>query len=382
MKKQKAGIGFLAVVGGLVGVWWIYRHAKKTYRELERREEENREILSKTGMSEEEADKISVSSAMQNISAPQEKTKITESEKTSEDSDYDINLVKKLFTWARFDSDIPVECMDIDEISSEERENIVHFIQRYDPKKGRNMLDLLFELPTSALPDVKEGGKARRRHADGMTCVGDFMKTLRGKFDEETGILKKSEVILDWEKMVRDEKNVGFKIKSSIGADVNLEGYFFLEYEEFIDDEWKTCTKMVKILPEFYKNNKLNPNHTRVTDYVCDIKDYYEDKEVDNLPISSATDNIRNIEILGAMIAIRVTFPMQDTMHIDGINFESAKEILRDIYYKLEVKGSGDGSFKYEYYLFHNPNFDEVEEVYCTEKDQNGKLAVKVADYF
>ena len=52
----KAALVLLAVGGGL---YWVIKHSKKTYQEIGRREKENREILKKSGFTEEDLDILS-----------------------------------------------------------------------------------------------------------------------------------------------------------------------------------------------------------------------------------------------------------------------------------------------------------------------------------
>jgi hypothetical protein len=362
MKKQKVGLIVLGCAVVLGGVYFIYKHAKKTYREIDRREKENKNILEKSGLTEEDFEKEDENSGSDRESGV----------------DYDINLSKKLYEKMRFDSGIDLDCIDLEKILDEgPSEHVVHVYQRFDNRTRRNILDFLFEIPLSALPEGPMA-KNKRSYADGNTCVGDFVRTVKGKWDE-----KKECPVQGWvewmREIVQDPENLGFNIKKgNFFVDCQLEGYIYLSYERFDEEskEWQEVKSFGKVQRTMFENNPLDSSHTKLTEYVYDVAEVLsKGEEVVSLPLDS--DEYRNAKICDIICAVRVSFNMQDRWHVDGINVTSASKILNKIYEESEVSGYRDGIFRYERFLFYDPDAIDCVCVFSEERDEEtGKVRV------
>lgn len=362
MKKQKVGLIVLGCAVVLGGVYFIYKHARKTYREIERRENENKKILEKSGLTEEDFEKEDENSGSDRESG----------------IDYDINLSKKLYERMRFDSDIELDCIDSDKIIKEgPSEHVVHVYQRFDDRTKRNILDFLFQLPLSALPEGPLA-KNKRSYADGNTCVGDFVRTVKGTWNDEEKCSVQGWV--EWmREIVQDPENLGFNIKKGdFFVDSQLEGYIYLSYERFDEEsrEWEEVRSFGKVHRTMFENNPFDPSHTKLTEFVYDVAEAIKSGEGEvSLPLDS--DECRNAKICDIICAVRVSFNMQDQWHIDGINVTSAGKILDKIYEKSEVSGYKDGIFRYERFLFYDPDAIDSVCVFSEERNEGtGKVRV------
>lgn len=349
----------LVILGG--GAWYIVNRARKTYQELGRREEENREILKQSGMKEEEVDH-----------APK-----------PGDPDYgvDINicLPRIIFEKGYFESDIEQWHFDLDRAlgysdrdgnkvdSDEDRfppsEHVVHIRQRFDEKSKRNLLDFIFEIPVSALPYDKEA----RSYKDGNTCVADFVKALRGNKDKETGKYSGG-FAREMEKVISDPRNVGIPgIRSKAVVEQRVEGFYFATYKETFEDgsEPLECSAMLTIPESHYTNNQYNPDHDKVSDFVYDLLQVIKTDGPQDLVFDR--EDIIDGKVGDVLLGFRVTVKLRDAYHIDGINANSAISILEKIVDEFQVIGWNKGLFKYEYFMFYAPNDNDLLECYDTE---------------
>lgn len=383
MKTKKIGLSVLAVAAGLVGAWWIYSKSKKTYKELERREEENREILKKSGLTDEQVDQLMVEA--------QEEEKNNGSESLGQD--YDLNMCEKLFEAVRFKSvEIPSENVSVDEILDNDTEHVIHVVQRFDKRNSRDVLDFLFEIPTSALIDSRDGGRSKRKSSDGNTCVQDFARAIKGIFDHEKGELVDRGYVGEMESIAKDEENLGFKVKGGkFFVESMIEGYYYVRFEEKDEDtdKWYERSAMIRIDRSMYENNPWNEDHTRVTDYVYDLRQAYSEKDATYVELPVDSERVRNVEVVDAIAVVRVTFNIQGGKHLDGINITSGLKILENIWNEFEVhKDHGTRNenekdlFTYDYFLFYNPRPDgDRLEVFDTEEREDGKYAVVRRDF-
>lgn len=360
----KLALVLLAVGGGL---YWVVKHSKKTYREIGRREEENREILKKSGFTEEDLDILS------------------QKEEGEAGVDEEINLCKKIYEQVRFESTMPVSVVDLEAINHSEK--VIHIFQRFDEKLKRNFLDLRFQVPTSAL----SGNRGSRNYANGNTCVGDFISTIRGKFNEGENKLEGGWV--EWmEDIVRENQNFGNGkiINKSRLVDSRIEGYYYVTAEKnFGDDvkeDWQPIGMFFSVPPSIFKNNPYNSEHDKLTDYILDLMIELDNSDGEGVDLCGVSygDDIRNVKIVDVICAVRVSFVMQDQWNLDGINATSALKILDTVYNEAEINGAGDGVFSYEYFLIYDPDsYCNTEElrVFNTKNSSDGKVMVVTENY-
>lgn len=357
MKKSTACFWLAVVAAGGYAIWKTVQNARKEYKELKLREEVN-----KTLPKDESEPEVIVES--------QEESKI----------DYEINLPKRLFREVRFNLsniDLPVDCVDLDSILSENgaSEHVIHVTQSFDKSSKRNVLNFLFEIPCSALPNIKNG-EVRRRYSDGNTCVGDFVHAIKGKYNHEKSEMDFRGFSERMENIVSDPENLGIPInKSRAFRDCRIEGYLYVTYEQKNeDDEWEAVSGLITLDKSIYTKNPFDSDHESMTDYVYDIKKYYAKEGVENVKLeSSDPDKFRNIEIQDAIATIRVSFNMQDKRNIDGINHVSGAKILKAIYDELRITGFDRGEFCYEYFMFYEPDSYTV-SVYDVNESTNALI--------
>lgn len=384
MKNSKLGLyvlGGTVILGGLV---WVVRRAKKTVREIEQREKENKQLLLDSGLSEEDIEKIEEQIENHHGSG---------NKKHCQDDDVDctVNVCKDTYEYLRFESDIELNSLDIDTILDGPSEHVVHLCQRFDKKLKRNVLDFLFEIPKSALPRG-ENVKIYRKWVDGNTCTGDFITQIKGKWDFE-----KQESKLGWidwmTEMVKDPVNVGLKIKTDPLVNSQLEGYIFLKYESFDhgNGDWFEESRLFKIPRVLHENNPFNSDHTDLTDFIYDlrleIESVKEDDEVkfDGLKLRDGSaylfdpNEFRNIRAKDVICAVRVTYLVQDSKNLGGLNSNSAVKIIENIYNNMEVTGWNNGKFKYTGFLFYDPDAVDV-AVFSEETNKDGKVIVVSED--
>ena len=381
MKTSKIiglGLGVLGVVGG---VYWIITKTRKTYGELDRREKENDQILVKSGLTKEEVDQLS-SEENQEGSETAEKP----------GGDIRLNLCRKLFEGVLYGkANIPIDCLNVDDCKKTEK--VTHVLQRFDDRLGREVLDFLFEIPTSALPDYRDGGERIRRREDGYTSVKDFSKAIKGEYDVEQQKSISKGFSGDMEMIVQNEQFLGFKMKGgNLEADSRVDGYIYLKYDKKDENgEWDTYSKFMKIPKEICRQNPWNEKHQRVTDFVFDLKEAMKTEPQETLgkllTHGGDPEIIRNPRIVDTFAAIRVTFCIQGGQFLDGINITSGCKILEKIYEDLIITGtpgprygSGECEFRYDNFLFYDPDEDEV-VVFDYSMDDNGDCSVVESSY-
>lgn len=347
----KIGLWLLGAAVIYVGGRWIIKRSKATYAELERREKENREILRKTGRTEEEVEGEDLDSS-----------------EDSEKIDYDINLSKRLFHDCRFLSSLPIDVVDSVEILKEYDQHVVHVNQSFDRRSKRNVLNFLFEIPMSALSrDDRD-----RKYSDGNTNFMDFKRAICGRWDHEKGAIVEEGFQKTMESIVKNPEHLGLTIVNGnyTYCDGWVEPYAFISYEEKEDEEWISKTNLIKLEKDIIENNPFNPEHFMATDFIYDLNQVYsqQGEERNNLKIDSNNDAFRNIEVIDAFIAIRVSFYVQDKFHMDGINAKSGLKILEEIYDKLEIEGrrsnGRSGAFVYDKFLFYKEDRNDDISVY------------------
>ena len=383
MKTSKIiglGLGVLCVVGG---VYWIITRTRKTYGELDRREKENDQILMKTGLTREDVDQL----------ASEETNEGSETAEERPGEEIHLNLCKKLFEGVlRGKASIPIECLNVDDCKRTEK--VTHVLQRFDDKLRREVLDFLFEIPTSALLDYRDGGDRVRRREDGFTSVRDFSEKIKGKYDMEQRVVISKGFSGDMEMIVQNEQFLGFKLKGgNLEADSRVEGYIYLKYDKRDENgEWDTYSKFIKIPKELCKQNPWNPDHQKVTDFVHDLKEAMKTKPQKvlgkMLTHGGDSERIRNPRIVDTFAAIRVTFCIQGGQFLDGINVTSGCKILENIYEDLAITGNpglryggNDCEFRYDNFLFYDPDDSEDVTVFDYEEDEKGDYHVRESLY-
>lgn len=376
-KTEKLGLGVLALAAVVAGGYWLYVRTRKTYKELVRRDEENREILKKSGLTPEQVDQMMVENAEKDLSGQEVEEK---------EQDFGQDLCKTLFQAARFEStEIPVESFNVDEMYERGSERVIHVQQRFDKRSQRDVLDLLFQIPLTA----PLGDKWNRNNND-MPGVKDFKRAIRGEFDHDKGKVIDRGYIDKMEEIVRDEKNLGLKISGGkFFVESYIEGYYYITFEQQYEDdeEWYERSGMIRIAKTSYENNPWNPEHTKVIDYVRDLHEAKGDADYIELPFSG--DNVRNVKVVDAIAVIRATFNIQGGKNLDGINKTSALEILHDIYNNFEIykdhgtKNEGDKGFYYDYFVFYNPDPEgDRLEVFQTKENEEGKSVIISEELF
>lgn len=359
MKKPiKTGL----VIGGLLclgaGVMWFVKRVKSTCNELEKREKENHEVLEQAGLLDN--DEV----------LPEE---ITVFDEDGTEVDILVNLPKQLNGMISDDHKFEVSAVDVNEFLFGKKgasEHVVHFVQRYDKGVKRNVLDMLFEIPLSAQWSGKDSAK-RRLPEDGNTCVANFVSTIRGKYNEEKntlehGFLELIQYLIDNKTYlgVPLEKNKRTIIYSGIS------GYMHITYKERLDGEWVTVTRMMEIPKELYMNNPFNAEHTGLTEFVCDLRGEMEkSREETGLPFDLSkyiknSSEYKDFQVLDAITTVRVTLAVQDHLHLDGISPSTLKQVVDNIYGKLEIEGMKGGIFRYEHFLCYVPDLDGEIKVY------------------
>ena len=359
-KSTKTGL----VIGGLLclgaGVLWLTKRVKSTCKELEKREEENREVLEQSGLVDDGLTKEEV------IGVDEDGTEV----------DIIVNLPKQLNDMISNDPKYEVEAIDVNKFifgNQGVSEHVVHFLQRYDKGLKRNVLDILFEIPISAQWSGANAAK-RRSQEDGYTCVGNFMSTIRGNYNSEKDIVENG--FLELIQYLIDSKTIlGKPLKKNKKTIIysGISGYMHITYKEKSttgEDEWLTTTRMIEVPRELYKNNPFNEEHDGITDFICDLREEMEkskDKDGLSLDLSKFVKNSREFKdfrILDAISTIRVTLAVQDRLHLDGINDNTLKQVVDSIYNKLEIEGMKGGIFRYEHFLCYVPDLDGEVKVY------------------
>lgn len=360
-KATKTGL----VIGGLLvlgaGAAWLIKRVKSTCNELEKREKQNREVLEQSGahIDETVADE-------DQIAVDEDGTEV----------DIAVNLPKQLNSMISDDTKYEVEAVSLDDFVFSENgasEHVVHISQRYDRGLKRNVLDILFEIPLSAQWSGPTARK-RRSYRDGNTCVGNFMSTIRGTYNEELDIVEKG-FQEEIEFLVNSKTILGAPIKKKNQKTIVYSGitaYMHVTYEEKSreNDEWLTTTRMVEVPKEFYKNNPFNAEHNGITDFICDLREEMEkSNDADGYVFDMSkylrnASEFRNFRILDAISTIRITLAVQDRMHLDGVNATILKQIADAIYTHLEVEGMNGGVFKYEHFICYVPDLDYSVKAY------------------
>lgn len=352
MKKSKNWgllIAGLAVLGG--GAWFIINRARKTYQELGRREEENREILEKSGLKEEDLDK----------KAP-----------LPGDPDYGVDTeiyLPRLIYEEAFQSNLEDDCLDLDRAIGGDghspSEHVVHIRQRFDTKIKRNVLDFLFEIPLSAIPEDRDS----RKFTDGNTCVANFVTAIRGEKNKETGKYNGG-LAKEMERIINDSRYNGINIdrmRARCIVDQRIEAYYFVAYKELDDngEDLISCSAMLPVPKEHYENNIYNSDHTRASDFVGDLASVILEKGPQELEFERK--DIVEAQVRDVILTFRVTVKLRDAYHIDGINVKSAIAILEYIADEFNVIGWGGGSFKYTNFVFYAP--DELDTLECYDRE-------------
>lgn len=359
-KTTKTGL----VIGGLLclgaGVLWLAKRVKSTCNELEKREKENHEVLEQSGLSNENLSNEEV------IGIDEDGTEV----------DIIVNLPKQLNDMISSDPNYAIEAVDIQEFIYGDRgasEHVVHFLQRYDKGLKRNVLDILFEIPISAQWSGSNAAK-RRSQEDGYTCVGNFMSTIRGNYNEEKDIVENG--FLELIQYLIDSKTyLGAPLKKNKKTIIysGISGYMHITYKERSrnnEDEWITTTRMIEVPRELYKNNPFNAEHTGITDFICDLREEMGKSSDENglsldlLKFVKNSQEFKDFRVLDAISTIRVTLAVQDCIHMDGINSITLKQIVDNIYNKLEIEGMKGGIFRYEHFLCYVPDLDGEVKVY------------------
>lgn len=352
-KKLKTGlvVGGLLLLGAGVAVW-LSKRVKSTCKELENREKENEDALKESGLTEEK---------------PREEVIALDDDGT--EVDIEVNLPKALNEMISKDSNYLIEAVDVDEFifGNKVSEHVVHIMQRYDRGLKRNVVDILFEIPLSALWSGKDAGK-KRSYYDGNTCVGDFVTTIRGKYNEdldrvENGFEEVIRYLVDNKIILGTTLKKGKKAKDTIIYS-GVSAYITATYERRDEDgEWETITSMLDITKKkLIKENPFNPEHERATEFVCDMRVALDETDnergiamgIENTAENS--ENYRNFFVQDAIAAIRITLAVQDRVNLDGINAATLKQIADHIYNKLEIEGMNGGVFRYEHFLCYMPD--------------------------
>lgn len=362
MKKSTICLGFTIAVAAGIAIWKTIQNARKEYKELELREKENKKLPA--GANPDPEDVV-----------------VDTQEEEKEQVDYEINLPKRLFRELWFDlsnTGLPIECVDGDEIFGENHtsEHVVHVFQSFDNRTKRNVLNFLYQLPYSALPNVHDEGigEVKRKFIDGNTCVGDFVRAIKGKYNHEKGEMDFRGFSGKMEEIVKDPENIGLAISNSRAfKDCRLEGYIFVTYKQKNEDgEWEPISKMIPLEKNIYENNPFNSDHTSMTDYIYDLTEHYAEKDAKPVQLeTSDPENYKDLVVEDGFAAIRVSFNMQDKRNIDGINSNSALKIIKETYESLDVRGYGKGVFNYEHFLFYDPDSVDSVSVFDINKDKN-----------
>lgn len=370
MKKSlKICLGLATLAAAGIAILKIFRDAKKEYKELELREKVNQTLPRTENPGESKVD--------------------TEDEEEDQ-VDYETNLPKRLFREVRYNLsniDLPVDCVDLDYVFEGKypSEHVVHVKQCFDERSNRNVLDFLFEIPISALPNVKDKTvKVERKYTDGSTCVGDFVRAIKGVYDRDLNEVTDRGFAGEMEDIVTNAENLGIQIKNSKAfRDCRLEGYIFLSYQEKDeeDDEWFDVVRLLPVNKSICENNPYNETHTSATDYIFDLKSHLREGEDGPVLESSDPEKFRNLKVLDGFAAVRVSFNMQDKRNIDGINHASGAKIMKMISENLRIyrgdqydEDQKGGVFEYTSFMFYDP--DSISTVSVFDVNDNGNLVV------
>lgn len=294
-----------AIALGAAGcLYWLYRHTKSSMGKFEAHDEEVRNHLKEQGYTEEQISKGEVTPVP--------------------------NLPEEAFREIVNESIIDDDSLLVDNIICKDgktQENVVHIKQRYDDRLRRDVVEVLFEIPVSAL------SKETRCKSDGSTTVLDFIESIRGIYDRETETVVSSGFTGTMEEIVR--KHTGPMDTCVIGS--RVAGYVFGEYD--IDGETRSCMFSVP-KAVFY------PTYERVTDFIKAARLEPGKKAIE-------TDSGQTINIIDAIAVVQVMFPVQD-LYNPGINKKSLIEIVKTIYDEpLGVTGA-TGTFEYDKFLFYD----------------------------
>ena len=356
-KSEKTSL----VIGGLLllgaGAWWLIKRTKKTYKELENREKQNHEILEQLGITEDE-----------NVS--DEEAIVVDSEGT--EVDIAINLPKQLNDLLCHDENYELDELDVNKflLNNSPSEHTVHIRQRYDKGEKRNVLDLMFEIPLSALWSGK-GAYKQRSSEDGFTCVGNFLKTIRGEWDREDNYLKE-QFQAEIRYLIDNQVMLGTTIKRRNSKKTiiysGLCGYLYLDYKEKVGGEYKDGSSLCEITKKMFEENVFNQDHSELTEFICDVRERLETAPATGLQFDMSDyiknpENFKDVVINDAIAAIRITVPIQDRRHIDGITINTLKQIVDNIYNKLEIEGSGGGIFRYKHFVCYVPDTEQDGEI-------------------
>jgi len=242
-------------------------------------------------------------------------------------------LVKDLIreVWNEEGDDVVV----IDDIITGKVQNVLHIKERFDDRLGRNVVELLFQVPENIY-----------RKGRGM---GEFVEQVRGKWDPESEELVGESFIGKITSFM--EKYAGEQSPSIVKSSV--EGYVYGTWK----DEDVVNKAMVSVSKNTYEHNYMNPEHTRVTEWVADLNSELQKGEKSVLE----TTHGNYFTPIRAIACVKVI--------IDGLTLEAARAIVKDcLAGEFKVQTSA-GNYTFDRFLFYDPNgvneqtvFEVIEE--------------------
>jgi hypothetical protein len=341
MKNKKVWTGVGIIVAGVAVGMWIYKSIKKTENKVAKRaasmDEFNPEVLDEELGETEPTPSPSVT---------------TESDVTEEKT----NLTQEIFESCVENSIAPEESFKATDFwpttGSEDR---VHIVER--EYRGNKIVDLLFEVPHTALGDPRDPRTSRDYN------IKDFSRVIKGEYKEGRQVS---------EGIVGDLSNeiingLGFSVKqdhSSPLFETMIEGYYLTNGKIQEKDGSIEPTGWIQRIPkEDYQSSAFREGFNlqkkrKVTEYVYDLQNALSaGKEV---RMTETDDGVFDVKVIDSFAAIRVSFWVQDGPGQIGVNAKSGLALIDWIYKNLvinvDVPGRTTKEWRYNKFLFHVPD--------------------------
>lgn len=299
-KENKKGNGGLFLTLGLLllGAGYLFYEARKSYKKIEKQEEEETKA----------ADQLKVN---------------------KEDLLKKNNLVEATFTGCTsegnslFDEEEISSVFDVD--SAIDAENTIHLRETgVKEENGRNYFQIMVEIPTTKESDYTEHKNPK---------IGDYVRCL--------GLA------------AEDIKNiVGMKGKPY----QKLEGYYAITYTAGNGENY---SKMIKIPEEIYSKYSQNSPKEGLTSYVRLIRDgeLPRDGEIEmgdflKKYVISSKEVMKNVKWRDVYLYFTISIPVGDVMG-PGIGIKGAMESIKYLIKDFKVFNRKGGEMKYEHVIFH-----------------------------
>lgn len=332
-EKILVGIGI-----GLLGAFGIYKFVKSY----------------KKGMEELKNQEFQETEDLVNIGVDTDKLK---KEIKTDETDF----TKMLYTAVRFNSDIDLDLLDIDNVYDNLDEKTIHVRQRIDThskhNESRRRLDFIIDIP-----DYTENSYRGPK-------IGNFLTT----FKETAMVLS--------EDIVKFSHPATKKLIGSVIISRMKDGKSIVEYRELVPNVYKQyADEEHDGLTKFYEVEKKRFNVTGVYDYIKDAGWLYV-----NCPDLDPNDETVLIE--GILLQYIISFPIRSNRpdELYGIDTKTGVECIKYLTEKLYV-GREDSRNKIEYrsLMFNAPNSDGIPDLswYYTTDSEDRVVIENVCGFY